>query len=151
MAAAASPDSSAFRPRKQKRVAVARVEREHALQNFFRAAPRSPAAQRFSGSGENLPGIRFLAQTDVDLGQTHAHGDVFRVHLKNFLEDADGLFEFSGAQEFFRHLQVLGARIVEQTLLGVKLGQLQNAFQRRLELAIFLYIAMPLTVKPCVA
>src|SRR6266481_139557 len=40
----------------QERVAVARIEAEHALQDFFGAAARSPAAQVLGGGGENLPG-----------------------------------------------------------------------------------------------
>ncbi len=45
------------------------------------------------------------------------------------------LLKFSGPQEFFGNLQVLGAGIIEQALLGVEFRELQNAFERRLQLA----------------
>ena len=122
----------------EQRISVARIEREHALQNFFRALQRSLGAQAFSRGGENLPGFGFLAQANVDFGQADAHSTVFRIHLQNFLEDADGIFEFAGLQEFFRDLQVLRAGVIEQALLRVEFSQLQQALKRRLELADFL-------------
>src|SRR5208337_245112 len=119
----------------EKRVAVAGVERKHALQNFFGAAERALGTQGFGGGGENLPGIILLAQSDIHFRQADAHVGVFRIHFQNLLEDTDGVVEFIGLQEFFGHLQILGAGIVEESLLGVEFGQLQHALQRRLELA----------------
>jgi hypothetical protein len=88
-----------------------------------------------TSSGKNLPGFIFLSQADIDLGQADPHGGVFRIHFQNLLEDADGVFQCARFQEFFGHLQVLGARVVEESLLGIKLRQLQHALKRRLELA----------------
>src|SRR5579862_7384673 len=118
----------------QKRVTVARIQAKHTLQNLFSPAARTSAAQALGGCRINLPRFGFLSQPDVDLGQTNAHGDVFRVHLEDFLEDADGLLEFSGAQEFFGDLQILGAGVVEEALLRVQLRQFKNAFERGFEL-----------------
>ena len=92
-------------------------------------------AQAFGGGGENLPGFGLLAEANIDFRQLDPHGAVFRIHFQNLLEDADCVFEFAGFQEFFRDLQVLGAGVVEQALLGVEFGQLQQALEGRLELA----------------
>src|SRR5579862_901473 len=45
---------------KQQRVAVAGIERQHALQNFFGAAARTAAAQALSRRREDLPGFGLL-------------------------------------------------------------------------------------------
>jgi len=45
------------------------------------------------------------------------------------------VFQLAGFQEFVGHLQILCAGIIEETLLSVKLCQLQHALKRRLELA----------------
>ena len=122
----------------EQRVAVAGIEREHALQNFFGGGQRALGAQSLGGSGENLPGFILLAQADINFRQADAHGGIFRIHFQNLLEDADGVIQFAGFQEFFRDLQVLGAGIVEESLLGVEFGQFQHALERGLELADFL-------------
>src|SRR5580700_2429159 len=122
----------------EQRIAVAGIEGKHALQNFFCTARRAFGAQSLSGSCENLPGFILLAQADVDFRQADAHGGVFRIHFQNLLEDADRVFKFAGFQELFGDLQVLGAGVVEQSLLGVELGQFQHALKRWLELADFL-------------
>ena len=119
----------------QQGIGVAGIERQHALQNFFGAAERALGAQAFGGGGENLPGFGLLAQADIDFRQANPHGAVFRIHLQNLLEDADRVLEFAGFQEFFGDLQVLGAGVVEQALLGVEFGQFQQALERGLELA----------------
>ncbi len=124
-------------PLHEQSVAVAGIEREHALQNFFSAVEVAFGAESFSGGGKNLPGIIFLAEADVDFRQADPHGGIFRIHFQNFLEDADGVVELAGFQEFFCDLQVLGAGIVEEALLSVEFGQLQHALKRRLELADF--------------
>ncbi len=94
------------------------------------AGPSWPrAAQAVGGGGEKLPGFRLLVQPDVDFGQPGAHGDVFRIHFQRLLENPYCLFQFAGAQKFFRHLQVLRPGIIEQALLGIKLGQAKHALQ----------------------
>ncbi len=119
----------------QQGIGIARIEGEHALQNFFGAAERAFGAQAFGGGGENLPGIVLLAQANVDFRQANPHAAVFRIHLHNLLEDADRVIELTSFQEFFRDLQILGAGVIEQALLAVEFRELQQALERRLELA----------------
>ncbi len=119
----------------EQRVAIAGIEGEHALQNFFGGGQRALGTQSLGSSGEDLPGFVLLAQADINFRQADAHGRIFRIHFQNLLEDADGVVQFAGLQEFFRDLQVLGAGIVEESLLGVEFGQFQHALERRLELA----------------
>src|SRR5579862_6485589 len=119
----------------QQGISVARIERQHALQDFFGAAERSLGPHALGGGGENLPGFRLLAETHINFRQLDPHLAVFWIHFQNLLEDSDRIVEFAGFEEFFRDLQVLRAGVVEQALLGVEFGQLQQALERRLELA----------------
>ena len=91
-------------------------------------------AQALGRGSKNVPSFIFLVQADVNFGQPGPHGDVFRIHFQRLLEDPYCLLQFTGAQEFFGDLQVLGPGIVEQSLLRVELSQPQHAFQRGLEL-----------------
>ncbi len=93
------------------------------------------AAQGLRRRGKNLPGFCFLAQTNVNFRQPGAHGDILGIHFQSLLENSHRLLELPITQKFFRHLQVLRPRVVEKTLLGIKLGQPQRAFQRRLQLS----------------
>ena len=90
--------------------------------------------QAVGGGGEKLPGFRLLVEPDINLGQPGAHGDVFRIHLQRLLENPYRLFQFAGAQKFFRDLQVLRAGIIEKSLLGIELGQSKHALQGGLQL-----------------
>ena len=56
-------------------------------------------------------------------------------HLQSLLEDPDSLLELPGTEKLFRHLQILGAGVIEQALLRVEFRQPQHAFQRGLDLA----------------
>jgi len=96
-------------PLHEQGVAFAGIEREHALQNFFGGAEPSLWRAGFGGGGENLPGVILFSEADVDFRQADAHGGIFRIHFQNLLEDADGVIQFVGLQEFFGYLQVLGA------------------------------------------
>src|SRR5262249_9118148 len=115
-------------------VTISRIQLEHPLQDFFRLRQLTFSAEIIGGSGEDLPGFGLLVQADIRLRKPKTHGYIFRVHLQRFLENSYRLLEFSGTQEFFRHLQVLCAGVIEQSLLGVELSQPQHAFERRLQL-----------------
>ena len=119
-------------------MAVAGVEMDHALQNLFCGFERTTGTQTLSGRGEELPCFGFLSQPDVNLGQARSHGCILRIHFQNFLENTDRLLQFAGTQKFFRDLQILGARIIEQALLGVQFGEFQNTLERGLDLGDFL-------------
>ena len=117
------------------------------------AGPSWPrAAQAVGGGGEKLPGFGFLVKPDINLGQTGAHGDVFRIHLQRLLENPYCLFEFAGAQKFFRNLQILRAGIIERDPVGCRARPVGARSPRWVcSLVSFLYMAMALTVKPCAA
>src|SRR5579863_1251466 len=116
-------------------VAVARIERDHALQNFFRRTELALGPQSLGCRREDLPGFCLLAEADINLGQPCPHGNVFGIHFQSLLEDPYCLFQLTFTQKFFRHLQILSAGIIEKTLLGIKFGQPEHALQRRLQLA----------------
>src|SRR5580658_10054844 len=116
-------------------VAVAWIERDHALQNFFRRTELAFSPQSFGRCRENLPGFCLLAQADINLSQPCPHGNVLGIHFQSLLEDPYCLFQLTFTQKFFGHLQILSTRIIEETLLGVKFGQPEHALQRRLQLA----------------
>ena len=98
-------------------------------------ARTTPGRRTFAGGGaENVPGLFLFAEPDIDLGKFHAHGHVFRVHFEDLLEKAHGLFKVAILHEVFGDLQVLGAGVVEQPLLGVELGQFQRRIHARFEL-----------------
>jgi hypothetical protein len=118
----------------QQNVAVARIQHQHALQNVFRGGQRATRAQRFGGGAENLPGFFLFSQPDINLGQLHPHGHVFRVHFEDLLEEPHRLFEVAILHEIFGDLQILRARVVEQPLLGVEFRQFQRCIHARLEL-----------------
>src|ERR1035438_714373 len=122
----------------EQRITIARIEREHAPQNFFRAAQRAFGPQGFGRGRENLPGVILFSEADIDFRQADAHVGIFGIHFQNLLDNPDGVFQFTGFQKLIRNLQVLGAGVIEESLLGVKFGQLQHALERRLELADFL-------------
>ena len=113
----------------QQSMTVAGIQRQHAVQDFFRGPELPASTQAVGGGGEKLPGFRLLIQPDVNLGQPGTHGDVFRIHFQRLLENPHCLFQFAGAQKFFRHLQVLRPGIVKKSLLGIELGQSQYALQ----------------------
>ena len=118
----------------QQCMTVAGIERQHAVQNFFRRTELATSAQAVGGGGEKLPCFRFLIQPDIHLGQPGAHGNVFRIHLQRLLENPYSLFQFSGAQKFFGYLQILRPCIIKESLLGIELGQPQYALQGGLQL-----------------
>ena len=100
------------------------------------AAPREPRDRKLSAAVAKMSQASLLLiEPNVDFRQAGAHGDIFRVHFQGLLENADGLFEFSGTKEFFRYLQVLRAGVVEQSLLGEEFRQAEHGIDRRLELA----------------
>ena len=74
------------------RVAIARVEGKHSLQDVLSRTKRAAGTQTFSRGSENLPGFRLLAQADINLCQLHSHGSVFGIHFQRFLEYPDSLF-----------------------------------------------------------
>ena len=117
------------------RIGVARIELEHALQNLVGGTQRSLRSQALGGGCENLPRVVLLAQANIHFRQADPHVAVVRIHLENLLEDADGILQFATLQKFLGDLQVLRARVVEQALLAVEFGQLQQALKRGLELA----------------
>ena len=108
---------------------VAGIQRQHAVQDFFRGPELAACPQAVGGGGEKLPGLRLLVEPDINLGQAGTHGDVFRIHLQGLLENPYCLFQFAGAQKFFRYLQVLRPGIVKKSLLGIELGQSKHALQ----------------------
>ena len=114
---------------------IAGVQREHAGEDFVGSGERAFRTHGLGGRGEYLPRFGFLSQPDVDFRQLDPHRGIFRIHFEDLLENTHRIIELAGLQEFFRHLQILGAGVVEKTLLGVKLGQLQHALERRLEFA----------------
>ena len=61
-------------------------------------------AQGLRGLAVNLGSFVFLPQPQIDFGQTQLHGYVAGIHFQSFLKNADGAFEFTRAQEFFRYL-----------------------------------------------
>ncbi len=104
------------------------------LQDFFGWPQLAARPQAVGGGGEKLPGLRLLVEPDINLGQAGAHGDVFRIHFQRLLENPYCLFQFAGAQKFFRYLQVLRPRIIEKSLLGIEFRQPKHALQGGLEL-----------------
>ena len=123
-----------MRPRSSKSMTVAGIQRKHAIQDFFSRTQLPARAQAVGGSGKKLPGFRLLVEPDVNFGQPGAHGHVFRVHFQRLLENPHRLFQFAGAQKFFRHLQILCPGIVKEALLGVKLSQAKHDLQGGLQL-----------------
>ena len=75
-----------------------------------------------------------FSQPDINLGQLDPHGHIFRVHFEHLPEKAHRLFELAILHEVFGDLQVLGAGVVEQPLLGVEFRQFQRCIHARLEL-----------------
>ena len=86
--------------------------------------------QRLRRLQENIAGIVLAPQLDVQVRQLALHGGVFRIQLQNFLEDSRRLFQVVGLHEGVGHGHVLGAGVVVEALLGVELGQLQDAVSR---------------------
>ena len=121
-------------PAQQQNVTVARIEGQHPLQNVFGGGQVTPRAQRFRRRAENLPRFFFLSQPDIDLGQLHPHGHIFRVHFEDLLEKPHRLFQVAILHEVFGDLQVLGASVVEQALLGIELRQFQRCIHAGLQL-----------------
>ena len=101
---------------------------------LFGGGERSPRAQRFRRRAENLPRFFLLSQADVNLGKLDPHGYIFRVHFEDLLEKPHCLVEVATLQEVFGDMQVLGAGVVEQPLLGVEFRQFQRSIRARLEL-----------------
>src|SRR5882724_9600314 len=81
----------------QQSVAVVRIQRQHALQNFFRRGKSSASPQALHGGGENVPGLGFLPQPYVNLSQPGPHVDVVRIHFQSLLENANSLLQFPAA------------------------------------------------------
>ncbi len=113
-------------PAQQQNVAVAGIEHQHPLQNVFCGGERSTRAQRFRRRAENFPRLFLFSQPDINLGEFDPHRHIFRVHFEDLLEKAHGLVEVAILHEVFGDLQVLGAGVVEQPLLGVEFRQFQS-------------------------
>ena len=124
-----SPESKALRPRSSR----AWLLLGSSVSMRFRissAGPSWPRARRLSAAAaKSCQASVFLFEPDINLGQPGAHGDVFRIHFQRLLENPDRLFQFAGAQKFFRDLQVLRPGIIKESLLGIELGQSQHALQ----------------------
>ena len=80
----------------QQRIAVVRIQLQHALQNFIRLVQGAFCAQGLGGGGEDLPGFVLFVQPNVNFGQPDPHSAVFRIHLQNLLEDSHRIVEFVG-------------------------------------------------------
>ena len=118
----------------QQYVTVARIERQHPFQNVFGGGEGTTSAQRFSRRAENLPRLFLFSEPDIDLGELDPHGHIFRVHFEDLLEQAYRLVEVAILHEVFGDLQILGAGVVEQPLLGVEFRQFQRSIHARMEL-----------------
>ena len=118
----------------QQNIAVPGIEYQHALEDLLRSSQRTAHARRFCSRAENLPCFGFLAQPDVNLGELDPHSDVFRVHLQDLLEKPYRLLEVAVLHEVFSDLQVLRARVVEETLLGIEFRQFQRTVHARMDL-----------------
>ena len=97
------------------------------------AAASEPRARNDSAAALKISHASFFfPQPDINLGQLDPHGHVFRVHFEDLLEKPHGLIKIAALHEVFGDLQVLGAGVVEQTLLRVEFRQLQRSIHARL-------------------
>ena len=79
----------------QQCVAIVGIEFKHPLQNFLSGGKLAFGAKMIGSRGKDLPRLVFLVQPDVNLGQAHSHGRVFRVHLQRLLENPHCFFQLT--------------------------------------------------------
>ena len=103
------------------------VEREHAGKDFVGSRERAFRSHGLGRRRKNFPRFGFLSHADVKFRQLDPHGRIFRIHFQDLLEDAHRILKLTRLCKFVRHLQILGAGVIEKALLRVKFRQLQHA------------------------
>ncbi len=96
-------------------------------QRFIRGVKRLARIQRLRRAVIDVAGLVLFSQLDIKVRQLGLRGGVFRIEFQYFLEDLGRAGIVAGLQELVGDLHILGARVVEEALLSVKLRQFGQA------------------------